>query len=107
MVPYAVPGVRIDMTKAENLYIKAKQAPNNFTFASLLKLTKAAGFKLRKNSGGGHKGGSHQFIFRHPATGGVMNFQRGKPKSNAKPYQVKQLLNHIDEHNLLEGSKDV
>lgn len=93
------------MTKAVDLYNKARRSPNNYSFANLRKLAEAVGFKLRKNVGGGHKGGSHQFFYRHPLTGGIMNFQRGSPKSKAKPYQIKQLLDHIDEYSLLEGSE--
>ncbi|MCK4822017.1 type II toxin-antitoxin system HicA family toxin [bacterium] len=97
------------MTKAKDLYDKAKRTPNNFAFTDLNKLTEAVGFILRKNAGGKKKkkGGSHQYFYRHPLTRGVMNFQPGKPKSKAKPYQIKQLLDHIDDHNLLEGSNDV
>ena len=94
------------MVKTENLYNKAKRTPNNFAFTDLIKLTEAVGFVHRKSAGGKKKGGSHQFFYRHPLIGGIMNFQPGKPKSKAKPYQIKQLLDYIEEHNLLEEGSE-
>ncbi len=102
-----VPKGSSNMSKAKKLYDKAKRAPNNFAFTDLIKLAEAVGFTLRKNTGGKKKGGSHIYIYRHTATRKIMNFQRGTPHSKAKPYQIKQLIDHIDEHNLLEGNEDV
>ncbi len=102
-----VPEGRLTMVKTRDLYSKAKQAPQNFAFRKLIKLAESVGFVFRDSKGGGHKGGSHQHIYRHPLTGGMMNFQHGSPKSKAKKYQVEQLLEHIDKHNLLEREQDV
>lgn len=88
--------------KVKKLYDKAKRAPNNFPFSDLLKLAEAVGYVLRKDKGGGHKGGSHIKIYRHSEyPESTMNFQPGKPKAKAKRYQVDQLLDAINDYDLL------
>ena len=83
------------MARAAKLYEKAKQSPNNFPFSDLRKLAEAAGFVHIGTSGDHH-------IYQHPGLGrdGVLNFQ--PQKGQAKPYQVRQLLDKIEEHGLLE-----
>ena len=80
------------MTRPKTLYIKAKSSPNNFSFSELCKLAEKVGFVFR-NQKGSHK------MYKHPQFNKMMNFQ---PNGNKAPsYQIKQLLNFIDENNLM------
>ena len=70
----------------------------NVAFRDLLKLADALGFHLVRISGSHH-------ILRHRRAGAMLNLQA--EKGDAKPYQVKQLLKAIEEHNLsLDGEED-
>ena len=91
----------LTMGKTEKLYQKALRSPKNFLFRDLCLLVKKVGFVLRKNE----HGTSHNF-YKHPDVEEVINLQR-KPKDSklAKPYQVRQVLSIIDQHNLLGGDE--
>jgi len=81
------------MTRPKTLYIKAKSSPNNFSFSELCKLAEKVGFVFR-NQKGSHK------IYKHTTLKKMMNFQPNDNK--AAPYQIKQLLNFIDDNGLME-----
>jgi predicted RNA binding protein YcfA (HicA-like mRNA interferase family) len=64
----------------------------NVRFADLLVLAAAFGFELRRTKG------SHHILF-HPAARRLLNLQPAKDGS-AKPYQIRQLLDIVEEHGL-------
>jgi predicted RNA binding protein YcfA (HicA-like mRNA interferase family) len=86
------------MSRKNKLYQKAKASPKNLKFKELCLLATYAGFKFRRQPGGHH-------IYRHSIYKqmDMLNFQPAKDDSSkAKPYQVKQLVNYIDEYGLLK-----
>jgi len=84
------------MGKKVKIWIKAKESPENLTFKELCALAEYAGFVFRNQSG------SHK-IFKHPTIKKIMNLQPNKSdKSKAKKYQIKQLVDIIEDFNLLE-----
>ena len=83
------------MTKLEKLLQKAQNSPNNIRFKDVIKQAKPVGFVFK-----GQKETSHR-ICKLPGTDAMLNFQNHNGK--AVPYQVKQLLDRIETHNLLEG----
>lgn len=80
------------MGKKEKIFRKAKDSPNNLSYSDLCSLAKHVGF-LYRDSKGDHE------TYKHP-NGGMMNFQ--SVKGQAKPYQIRQLLDFIDENELME-----
>jgi len=78
------------MSKCDKLLEKAKNSPNNFSFAEICQLAECYGFIFQRQSA------SH-IIYEHPTLkieqNRLLNFQNFKGK--AKPYQVKQLLKAI------------
>jgi hypothetical protein len=82
------------MAKCDKLLLKARNSPGNLRFEELCSL--AACFGWEKAGGRG----SH-CVYIKPSlgngAGSMMNFQSVNGK--AKPYQVRQLLNAIDELN--------
>jgi len=78
------------MTAIEKLLERARNSPSGITFDELCRLADKHGFIFRRQSG------SHK-IYKHPLHRAMMNFQ---PDQNgmAKTYQVKQLLDFIDNH---------
>ncbi len=87
------------MSRKDKLYAKALSSPADIKFNDLCKLAELVGFVLRSSI---RNRGSHNVHYRHPTTKGIMNFQPDK-HGKAKSYQVNQLLNHIEEHELMEG----
>ncbi len=82
------------MSRAMKLYQRLKGSSRNVSFEDLCRLAVYAGFELVRESG------SHR-IYRHDSfPEKLMNFQ--SVKGEAKPYQVKQLINFIEEENLIE-----
>ncbi|MCE5294260.1 MAG: type II toxin-antitoxin system HicA family toxin [Chlamydiales bacterium] len=81
------------MGRKEKLFRKSKDSPNNLSFDELCSLAKRVGFVYKKTSG------DHE-IYKHPIGGKMMNFQPIDGK--AKPYQVRQLLDFIEDNNLME-----
>jgi hypothetical protein len=73
------------MGRYEKLLQRAIEAPGNLRFTDLCKLAEMAGVVFDRAAG------SHR-IYKHPA-GMMMNFQ--DVNGQAKPYQVKQLLDFI------------
>jgi predicted RNA binding protein YcfA (HicA-like mRNA interferase family) len=73
---------------------KALSSPANLRFEEICALAKALGFRLSRTSGSHH-------IFAHPAVRELLNLQDVAGK--AKPYQVRQLLDLVERHNLSIG----
>jgi predicted RNA binding protein YcfA (HicA-like mRNA interferase family) len=81
--------------KKRKLLEKMLASSKNIRFAEATALAEAFGFKLDRISGSHH-------IFIHPDIPELINLQDVKGK--VKPYQLKQLLNLIEQHNLqMEG----
>ena len=71
--------------------MKALASPHNFRFTELCALAEVFGFRLSRVSGSHH-------IFTHPAVPELLNLQN--VRGQAKPYQIKQLLQVAEKHNL-------
>lgn len=67
----------------------------NLRFADLLRLAEAFGFELRRQRGSHH-------ILLHPAVPEALNLQPDKG-GQAKPYQVRQLVDLVETHGLTLG----
>jgi predicted RNA binding protein YcfA (HicA-like mRNA interferase family) len=78
---------------------KAKINPAGLRFSELQGLCKAMGMTLDRVSG------SH-FIYKHKNPTFVISIQKMND-GKAKPYQVKQLLNFIDQYDLEERDNHV
>lgn len=84
------------MGKKTSLYDKAKSAPKSITFKELQQLAIMAGFSFRQQTG------SHKQYKRNDDPSILITFQpRKKDKKMAMAYQVRDLLKHIDQNNLL------
>ncbi len=82
------------MPRLERLYEKLRASPANCSLNELLGLLRGVGFVEKRRKG------SH-VIYGHPDhPGAFINIQRRG--NEAKPYQVEQVLNVIDELNLME-----
>lgn len=84
------------MSRVEELFHKAKVSPHNFSFTELCNLAEAVGFEFKRQNG------SH-LIYKHIYIQGResrMNFQNYKGK--AKPYQIRQLVDFIEQYDLLQ-----
>ncbi|MEX1211424.1 MAG: type II toxin-antitoxin system HicA family toxin [Balneolaceae bacterium] len=79
------------MGRKEKLLRRAKESPNNFRFTDLIKLAEHHGFAISRQKG------SHVMMI-HEEESLFMNFQ--ERNGEAKPYQVKQLTQVIEENNL-------
>ena len=82
------------MTRKEKLYERAKRARANFSFNDACALAESVGFEFERQAG------SHR-IYSHPKAGMILNLQDVGGK--VKPYQLRQLLDAIDDFGLLEG----
>lgn len=76
------------MTRRAKLLDKANNSPKNLRFEDLCALAKCYGWVFQRQCGSHH-------IYMHPGNGSLMNFQPRDGK--AKPTQVKQLLDAIEE----------
>jgi len=79
------------MGQKEKLLNKARSSAANVRFNDLLKLAELCGFEKKRQKG------SH-VIMKHKNYDIFMNFQ--DYHGDAKPYQVRQLLQEIDDYNL-------
>ena len=77
--------------KKRKLLEKIISGSKNIRFAEATDLAEAFGFKLDRINGSHH-------IFVHPGIPELINLQNVKGK--VKSYQLKQLLNIIEQHNL-------
>ena len=69
----------------------------NIRFGDLVALVEAFGFHLERVRGSHH-------VFEHPSVPEIVNLQNRK--GNAVPYQVKQFLELIEQHNLQLGDEE-
>lgn len=79
------------MGKKEKLLESAKNSAKNYKFKDLRKLAEYHGFEFKRQKG------SH-IMMKHTDEEIMMNFQ--DKNGEAKPYQVKQLLEAIEDYNL-------
>ena len=77
--------------KKRKLFEKILAGSKNIRFAEATSFAEAFGFRLDRINGSHH-------IFVHPDIPELINFQDVKGK--VKSYQLKQLLNIIEQHNL-------
>ena len=77
--------------KKRKLLRKLLSGSKNVRFSEVVACAEAFGFRLDRVSGSHH-------IFVHPDLPELINLQDVKGK--AKPYQIKQLLQTIEAHNL-------
>ncbi len=75
---------------------KALAGSKNIRFGEIKVLVKAFGFRLVRVSGSHH-------IFEHPQVPELVNIQNSKGK--AKPYQVRQFLELVEQYNLELGDE--
>ena len=81
-----------DGKRIRELYEKALRRPSSLKFREVCALAEGVGFHFDRTRGSHH-------IFIHDSPKMLLNLQ--KVKGEAKPYQVRQLLALIKEHNLL------
>jgi predicted RNA binding protein YcfA (HicA-like mRNA interferase family) len=77
--------------KKQKLLQKILSGSSNIRFAEVVACAKSFGFQLDRVDGSHH-------IFIHPFVPELLNLQDVKGK--AKPYQIRQLLQLIETHNL-------
>lgn len=70
----------------------ARGEPANVSFTDAEHLARALGFTLDRVRGSHH-------IYRHAQVGARLNLQPG-PRGDAKPYQLRQLLQVVERHAL-------
>ena len=75
---------------------KALAGSKGIRFGDMVTLIEAFGFRLARVSGSHH-------IFEHPDVPEIVNVQNHKGK--AKPYQVRQFLELVEQHNLELGEE--
>ena len=79
------------MTQKQKLLRKLLAGSNNIAFNDMLAIVEAFGFSLSRVNGSHH-------IFENTAIGEQLNLQNKKGK--AKPYQIKQFLQLVEQYNL-------
>lgn len=77
--------------RARKLLQKALASPNNLRFAEIQALAEVFGFRLSRINGSHH-------IFVHTDVRELLNLQ--DVRGQAKPYQVRQLLQLVERYNL-------
>ncbi len=88
----------LKLGKKEKLLQKALTNPKNLRFDELCTLLKQYGFEERENSSG------HCVYKLNTKPKCTLTIQ---PKNGmAKPYQVKQFINHLEESGFLNGGED-
>lgn len=80
------------MPKASKILEAARRSPASLAFAELQRLAEAAGFRLARISG-------DHFIYTREGIPEVINLQP-KGRKNAKPYQVRQVVELIERYGL-------
>ena len=78
----------------QKLLKKALAGSKNIRFGDMVTLVEAFGFHLDRISGSHH-------IFEHPGVPELVNLQNRK--GTAKPYQVRQFLDLVEQYNLELG----
>jgi predicted RNA binding protein YcfA (HicA-like mRNA interferase family) len=79
------------MTQKQKLLRKLLSGNNNLAFNDIVAIVEAFGFHLSRVNGSHH-------IFENTTIGEQLNLQNKKGK--AKPYQVKQFLQLVEQYNL-------
>ncbi|MCX5964068.1 MAG: type II toxin-antitoxin system HicA family toxin [Cyanobacteria bacterium] len=79
------------MTQKQKLLRKLLTGSNNIAFNDMVAIVEAFGFNLSRVNGSHH-------IFENTAIGEQLNLQNKKGK--AKPYQIKQFLQLVEQYNL-------
>ena len=79
------------MSKPEKLFAKIKNNPQDVRFDEICKIAEVLGFRY-KGGKGSHK------VYSRKGIPEILNFQN--VKGRAKPYQVKQFLQIIEDYNL-------
>ncbi len=79
------------MAKKQKLLQKLLSGTKNIRFSEAVAVAEAFGFQLSRINGSHH-------IFIHEKIPELLNIQN--VKGNAKPYQIKQMLQLIEIHNL-------
>jgi|WetSurMetagenome_2_1015567.scaffolds.fasta_scaffold15238_4 hypothetical protein len=103
MVPYAVPSEGRSRTaggcgKKDRLYEKVSNAPAYTRFEDVVALARPAGFEEKRSRN--KKSGSHTVIMQHVVFPELLiNLQ--PEHGMAKRYQVRQLIDLIDDYDLL------
>jgi len=82
--------------KKQKLLQKLLSGTKNVRFSEAIALAEAFGFRLDRINGSHH-------IFIHPEIPELLNLQNDNGK--AKPYQIKQLLQLVEEYNLQLGEQ--
>lgn len=82
--------------KKQKLLQKLLSGAKDVRFSEVVALAKAFGFQLDRINGSHH-------IFTHPKIPELLNLQNVKGK--AKPYQIRQLLQLVERHNLQIGEE--
>jgi hypothetical protein len=90
-------GVRVKIAmNPRTLFRKALNSPKNLPFHDFLRLAQAFGFRLARTSGSHH-------ILVHDEVPQPLNLQEVGGK--AKPYQVRQFLQIVEQNNLSLGDE--
>jgi predicted RNA binding protein YcfA (HicA-like mRNA interferase family) len=82
--------------KKHKLLLKLLSGTKNIRFSEAVAIAEAFGFQPDRINGSHH-------IFVHPEIPELLNMQNVKGK--AKPYQIKQLLQLVEAHNLQLGEE--
>src|SRR5205085_12220618 len=89
---------RWPVSKCDKLLRQAQQSPSSLRFEGLCYLAQCYGFVPARQEG------SHR-VFKHPTFKRIMDFQPDK-SGKAKPYQVRQLLDAIEEGASRDSGED-
>ncbi|MBM4415418.1 MAG: type II toxin-antitoxin system HicA family toxin [Chloroflexi bacterium] len=84
------------MDPAQLLQRLSRGELRNVAFADLIRLVEALGFELDRQTG------NHR-IYRHPHHAARLNLQ--PPRREAKDYQLRQLLTHVEDYDLHLGDQ--
>ena len=87
------------MSKIEKLLQKARNSPQNLRFEELRKLCVHFGMELAKSEG------SHFIYSRKDDPKFIISIQEDKG-GKAKTYQVKQLLDNVEDHGLYDFKEE-
>jgi hypothetical protein len=83
--------------KKQKLLKKLLSGSRNIRFSEAVACAEAFGFTLKNISGSHH-------VFVHPGIPELLNLQNVEGK--AKPYQIRQLLQLVEQYNLHLGEKE-
>jgi predicted RNA binding protein YcfA (HicA-like mRNA interferase family) len=88
------------VVKKEKLYQRLVNNQKNVKFNQLLSIVEAFGFVLDRIKGSHH-------TYKHPKVSDAFLVLSADKNKEAKPYQVKQFLSLVEEHNLsIDKSQD-